>query len=272
MRTVLAVRAHDRVKNGCTKPYYVECDDAEIYVVKFKENPQGLRVLINEYVCAEIATILELPIPSPVIVKVSDQFANDYEKELYAHIKQKVRAGTHFGSRKIKKVYPITNANMLESARNKIIIPEIILFDQLVCNRDRDSNGGNLLFDYSNMEIVVIDHTHTFDLGTIWTSSDLSQRIGQSFEPFDVSGYVYNKLVPFVSGNNPFNSALHKMQRLNDDNLWHIIDSVPKEWGILDGEKDALQRYLLDRLRRIEQVLPILKPLFPYWKGGMHND
>lgn len=272
METVLAVRAQERIKNGCTKPYYIVCDDAEVYAVKFKENPQGLRVLVNEYVCAEIATILELPLASPVFVQISDKFARDYEKELFSHVEQNVGAGIHFGTKKVRKVYPITDANMLKQARNCNVIPEIILFDQLVCNRDRDSNGGNLLFDYSNMEIVVIDHTHTFDLGSIWTSIDLSQRIGEPFQPFDISGYVYNKLVPFISGNNPFYSSMQKMRRLNGDILWDIIDRVPDEWGITNEEKEILHLYLLDRLERIDEVLPILKPLFPYWKGGGTHD
>lgn len=268
MKTVLAIRASGKINNGCTKPYYVTCDE-DIYIVKFKENPQGLRVLINEYVCAEIGTIIGLPLPSPALIRVSEDFVRHNNQELSIHIGAEITPGIHFGTKKVKKAYPITNSDMLKFAKNNDIIPDIILFDQLVCNRDRDSNGGNLLFDATKKEIVVIDHTHVFDLGSIWTNTDLDQRIDQEFTAFDASGYVYRKFVPFIRGNNPFYASLQRMARLKESDLWNIINGIPIEWGVTIQEKESLMRYIFDRLTRIEECLPILKPDFPFWKGGM---
>lgn len=268
MKTVLAIRTSGEVNNGCTKPYYVACDE-DTYVVKFKENPQGVRVLVNEYVCAEIAAIIELPLPSPALIRASEEFVRNSNQELSIHLGASITSGIHFGTKKVKKAYPITTSDMLKSAKNINIIPDIILFDQLVCNKDRDSNGGNLLFDPIKKEIVVIDHTHVFDLGSIWTSSDLDRRIGQKFTAFDSSGYVYRKLVPFVKGNNPFHASLDRMARLKAPDLWNIINAIPIEWEVTIQEKNTLNQYIWDRLIRIEQCLPIIRPVFPYWKGGM---
>jgi len=268
MKTVLAIRASGKINNGCTKPYYISCDE-DIYAVKFKENPQGLRVLINEYICAEIAAIIELPLPSPALIRVSEDFVRDNKQELSIHLGVEITPGIHFGTKKVKKAYPITDPDMLKFAKNINIIPDIILFDQLVCNRDRDSNGGNLLFDPIKKEIVVIDHTHVFDLGSIWTSTDLDQRIGQQFTAFDSSGYVYRKLVPFVRGNNPFHASLDRMARLKASDLWNIINGIPIEWEVTIQEKNSLNKYIWDRLTRIKECLPVLKPEFPFWKGGI---
>lgn len=269
MQVTSAILPNGKVKNGVTKPYYITCDDGYQYVVKFKENPEGKRVLINEYICAKIAEILDLPLAIPSIIEVDDSFVNDYGKEISEHVECKISIGLHFGTRKIKKVFQIFNSQMLESALNIECIPEILLFDQLVCNKDRDNNGGNLLFDATNMKIIMIDHTHVFDVGPSWTANDLEQRIGEPFQIFDANGYVYRKLIPFVKGNNPFNKFMSKLTRLNPTVLWHIINSVPEEWQITDHEKNVLKEYLFDRLNRIEEVLPLLKPHLPYWKGGI---
>ncbi len=269
METVKALVPNGKIKNGCTRPYYITCDDGFPYAVKFKENPEGLRVLANEYVCAKLAEILELPLASPRLIQVDTTFVQDYGPEISDHIEDSITPGVHFGTKKVKKAFQISNTQMLEKALNVECIPEVILFDQIICNRDRDSNGGNLIFDATKMEIVVIDHTHAFDLGPIWQSTDLKQRIGNPFELMDPTGYVYSKLVPFIRGNNPFNNIMGKLPRLNSSVIRDIINSIPDEWEVNEEEKKVLHEYLLDRISRIEEVFPIIKPHLPFWKGGV---
>jgi hypothetical protein len=48
-----------------------------------------------------------------------------------------------------------------------------------------------------------------------------------------------------------------------------IINTIPEDWQIKDDDKYALHEYLVDRLNRISQVLPVLKQSLPYWKGGI---
>lgn len=269
MQVVKATRALEGINNGCTKPYYITCDDGEIYVVKFKQNPEGARALVNEFVCGKIAEILELPLAVPVLVEVANEFIYDYGTAIEQHINCATGPGLHFGTKKIKKGVPITNSDVLKRAKNVNVIPEIIIFDQLICNKDRDRNGGNLLFDMSKMEIVVIDHTHAFDIGPIWTEVDLKQRLGEPFIAFDNSGYVYRKLVPFVTGYNPFQTAIVRVKSLLGATIGNIINEIPNEWQVSDVEKAALYEYIMDRVHRIEEALPVLKPVFPYWKGGV---
>lgn len=267
MDVVNAHRAIDGIKNGCTKPYHVVCD-GEPYIVKFKQNPEGLRVLANEYVCAKLAKKLHLPIPNPALIQVSDEFIKDFGTKISDHVGEQITTGIHFGTKKLKKAYPLTNADMIYLARNVHIVPEILLFDHWIHNSDRDRNGGNLLFDAVKMELVILDHTHAFDLGPIWTATQLTQRMNDRYIIFDTSGYVYKKLVPHIRGNQPFHSILDKMSRLTRDDLWNIIDSIPDQWEVCEEDKIALHSYLWNRLNRIEEVLPLLKPVLPFWKGG----
>ncbi|OAB34108.1 HipA family kinase [Paenibacillus glacialis] len=270
MQIVNAVRPIQPVNNGVTKPYILLGNDGNSYYTKFKENPETSRILANEFVCAKIAKFLDLPLASPTLINVDQDFIDIFGTEITEHIESDVSIskGLHFGTKKINKAFQIVNSKMIESATNIKAIPEIILFDQLICNTDRDRNGGNLIFDQSKMKIVVIDHSHAFDIGPLWDAHQLEIRVGSQFEPFAHDGYIFRKLVPFVKGNNPFDPIIVKMLGMTSEFLWHTISSIPDEWIISMDDKLALHCYLCDRLHRISNALPILKPILPNWKGG----
>ncbi|WP_340004403.1 HipA family kinase [Paenibacillus sp. FSL K6-0276] len=270
MNVINAVRPMQPVNNGVTKPYVILCDDGNQYYTKFKQNPEGTRVLANEYVCAKLADQLKLPLANPTLINIDKEFIKLYGTTISNHIEcgEELSGGLHFGTKKINKAFQIANSKMLESATNIRVIPEIILFDQLICNTDRDCNGGNLIFDQSNMQLVVIDHTHVFEIGSLWNANQLNLRIGSRFEPFTQNGYIFRKLVPFVNGHNPFDPILGKMSGITDAFLWNTINGIPDEWTIPSDDKTALHSYLGDRLHRINDALHILKPLLPHWKGG----
>src|SRR5689334_5255881 len=82
----------------------IRADDNTRYTVKFKENGQTLRVLVNEFVAAHIAIRLGVPTPEPVLVEVDDGFlqANPFLAAKYA---APVSSGVHFGSRIVRNLY-----------------------------------------------------------------------------------------------------------------------------------------------------------------------
>lgn len=265
-----AKRAIKPIENGTTRPYYVHCSDNNTYAVKFVQNPNGPRILVNEYICAEIGIDLKLPLANPTLIYSGADFVNDYGAEISSHLDAKsIQVGMQFGTLKVKKATLITSTAMLGEAKNLEIIPEIIIFDQFICNGDRGQNMGNLLFDIEKKEIVVIDHTHAFKLGSLWDAQQLKHHmIGKPFEMFETDGYVYKKLIHFIDGYNPFHSILEKISGMTDDRLWHIINGVPEEWLVSIEEKELLHQYLCDRKKRIEEVLPLLRNQLPRWKGG----
>jgi len=264
---VNASRPISPIKNGVTKPYIINCSGDE-YVVKFLENPEGHKALINEFVCAKLAKLVNLPLAEPVLINVSDEFLIDHGEELNQSIGNQIQPGIHFGTKKIKKVVPINSTSIVKRASNKNIIASIILFDHIICNKDRDSNGGNLIYDFKQEEIVVIDHTHAFDIGPIWNSHQLKIRIGETIEPFDMTGYLYNKLIPFIDGYNPFADVLYYLGLVNEDHLMDIMYEIPNSWDISNEEKEVLTEYLMDRIKRRGEILDYLKPVLPNWKGG----
>ncbi|MGB8473925.1 MAG: HipA family kinase, partial [Candidatus Acidiferrum sp.] len=51
----------------------MRCSDGNYYVVKFQNNPQHRRILVNEYLGTRLAGMMGLPTTPGVIVKVSEK-------------------------------------------------------------------------------------------------------------------------------------------------------------------------------------------------------
>lgn len=267
MNVVNAFRPIAPMKNGVTKPYILNCSGEE-YVVKFLQNPDGNKVLINEFVCANIAKFFDLPLAEPALVNIDKQFIEDYGEEINNHVGEKVEPGIHFGTKLIKKAYPINTSQILKQTINTNIIPSLILFDHIINNKDRDSNRGNLLIDYERKMLVVIDHSHVFDIGPLWDEHQLKIRIGEKISPLDMTGYIYHKLISYIDGHNPFSGVLYKVEHISSESLSNIMYKIPSTWNINNNEKAVLVDYLLDRIERVDEILTNLKPFLPKWKGG----
>jgi hypothetical protein len=251
------------VGNGITEPYHIMCNDGP-FVVKFAQNPQGPRSLVNEYVCAKLALGLDLPLPDARLVRVTESFLkeNPELKEIG------IETGLHFGSRKIKKSAPVTSSAVLKRSINCNIVPDILIYDHWINNDDRKSNTGNLLIETITKELHIIDHTHAFEIGSLWDDHQLNLRIGQDIVAFDMSGSVYSHFRNCITGNNPFFSIMNKINKLSYDDLINALVGLPDDWSCSIIEKKALQEYLMDRKIRMPEVLPQLKKYLPYWKGG----
>ena len=66
---VLALEVIRRMR-GASQPYLLRCADEASYVVKFRNNPQHVRVLANEMLAARLAMLIGLPVADPAFVEV----------------------------------------------------------------------------------------------------------------------------------------------------------------------------------------------------------
>src|SRR5258708_5559565 len=69
LRTVEQIR---RMRGGA-QSHLMRCDDGYYYVVKFQNNPQHRRILVNELLGTRLAARLGLPTVPAVIVAVSEE-------------------------------------------------------------------------------------------------------------------------------------------------------------------------------------------------------
>ena len=78
----------------------MRCSDGHFYVVKFRNNPQHLRVLANELLATRLAERVGLPVPAVEVIEVSDWLV-EHTPELniqLAHETILCQAGLEFGS------------------------------------------------------------------------------------------------------------------------------------------------------------------------------
>src|ERR1035441_3978284 len=61
---------HVRRMRGGAQSHLMRCADGHHYVVKFSNNPQHPRVLVNDWLGTRLAEMIGLPVPVPAIVDV----------------------------------------------------------------------------------------------------------------------------------------------------------------------------------------------------------
>src|SRR5262249_1107011 len=69
---MLRALGHIRRMRGGAQSHLMRCSDGHYYVVKFQNNPQHLRILVNEMLATRIASRMGLPTAPVGIVEVSE--------------------------------------------------------------------------------------------------------------------------------------------------------------------------------------------------------
>src|SRR5512146_3315520 len=96
----LTAVGHLRKMRGGAQSHLVEADDGHFYVVKFRNNPQHRRVLINEAIGSVFLRYLQVSAPEVLVVSVGAGFLREIP-EVSIQLGSRnipVDAGWHFGS------------------------------------------------------------------------------------------------------------------------------------------------------------------------------
>jgi hypothetical protein len=123
--------------------------DNAYYVVKFRNNPQHPRVLVNELVCYVLLAYLQLPVPDWEIVEVPPELL-EISPELVMEAgrgERRCEPGLHFGSRYPvdplrQAVYDYLPLSLLRVVLNADSFCGMLAFDKWVSN----ANGRQAVF------------------------------------------------------------------------------------------------------------------------------
>src|ERR1700676_5599465 len=63
-----------RKMRGGAQAHLLECDDGHYYVVKFRNNPQHRRILVNEWIASVFLNYLRISMPETAIVNLPADF------------------------------------------------------------------------------------------------------------------------------------------------------------------------------------------------------
>ncbi|PNP88978.1 hypothetical protein BMT55_13990 [Listeria newyorkensis] len=257
-----------KIKNGKTFPFKVHTANGE-YIVKAVNEDFNFKGLINEFICYRLAKLLDLPIPDAALVEINGEFIQD-NQTLFEVVPRNCIA---FAS-KYTRGNPNITPPLLNGLLNKDDIPGIIFFDQIIYNNDRAANMGNLIISNSR-NLLIIDHSHVFKDGLIWSSNSLHTLTNSPIslvDSFDGKNYAY--MQKYVNGHSPFNKISESIEKLSQEDIDLCFSTIPNEWlQEVDGEEiDHLKVFLSHRLAEKDAIINLLKDKCPNWKGGTRND
>lgn len=270
----VAVEYVRRMRGGA-QSHLLRCEDDQYYIVKFQNNPQGIRILANELLGTRLAAKLGLSVAEPEVVEV--------RAELIAHTEDLViqlgrgrapcKAGKQFGSRYPGNladvaVYDFLPDEQLREVTNIAEFCGMLVFDKWTCNTNgrqaiffREGDGAGRGAGAATRYCArMIDNGFCFNAAE-WNFPDAPLR----------GLYARHRVYEGARGMDSFEAWIARVERIEETALEEIYGQIPPEWYDFDAE--ALEKMLEQLLRRRKLVRELIvsawkssaRP-FPNWK------
>lgn len=259
--------AHVRAMRGGAQSHLILADDGHHYVVKFRNNPQHPRVLVNEWIVSRLARALRLAVPRCAALHVSSEFISRSPGLVIrcGGRAAPVAAGLAFGSR---VPHPVTSPwyDALPQAElawvaNLAEFAGMLALDKWVCNCDARQA---IFFRPSRRRpyrAFFIDHGFAFNAGD-WTFPD---------SPLE-SVYARNAVYAHIEGWADFDPWLGRIERFRPARLRAIVRTVPPEWFGAEDAPGALVAKLITRRPLVRTLLEAVRASsrnpFTHWGGS----
>ena len=231
LRTVQIIRYVTPLREGGSLPAIVEADDEFFYVIKFRGAGQGIKALIAELICGEIARALSFRVPEIVFAELDVAFGRsepDEEIQDLLRASEGLNLGLHY------LAGAITFDSLVTTVEPKLA-SQVVWLDCLITNVDRTARNTNMLIWHK--ELWLIDHgaaLYFHHSGQNW--QEQSQR---PFAP--IKDHV---LLPRASELETVDAEFRAI--LTPELIQHIVSLIPTGW--LMGEEgepaeETRQRY-----------------------------
>ena len=264
---------HVRKMRGGAQAHLLEADDGHWYVVKFRNNPQHARILVNELIAAALLDYLSVSTPETALLRITPAFllANPEVHLTLGAQRIEVAPGWHFGSRypgdpsKIA-VYDFLPDALLSGVANLEDFRAILVFDKWVGNADgrqavfhramvRRGEGGQQAF-----VARMIDHGYAFN-GPGW-----------DFPESPLQGLYARKLVyREVRRLDDFQPWLDLVTNFPEEAIDRAWKAIPPDW--IENDESTLDRlleHLFQRRKRLPELISACRTTrvdpFPNWK------
>jgi hypothetical protein len=262
---VLAVQQVRRMRGGAQGQLML-CADGQLYVVKFQNNAQHVRVLANELLASRIAARVGLTVPECEVVEVTEWLVS-HSPELTVEgrgKRERCKAGLQFGSRFVGGLMPgqvvdYLPEEQMNEVRNLAEFAGMLVIDKWTGN----SNGRQAVFERKQRErkyrAWFIDQGYCFHAGE-WSFPDAPLR----------GVYARNQVYAGVTGWESFDPWLQRVEQLEEEVLWEIASTVPPEWyGGNLSDIEQLMEKLLARRERVRELIVAFRDSdrepFPNW-------
>jgi hypothetical protein len=253
-----------RKMRGGAQAHLIEADDGRFYVVKFRNNPQHRRILINEWLGGSFLEFLGVAVPDRQIVNIPEGFLAEYPDTGIQLGTRRIPPllGWHFGSLfpghpDRVAVYDFLPDSLLDSVENARDFLTVLLVDKWAGNVDARQSvflrarvsqyvpDAGPRSRRTGFVALMIDHGYFFN-GPHWEYVD-SPAAGLYFR-----ASVYRS----VRSIEDFCPALDRITAFPADIIDESLRHIPPDW--LEGDSDELERLLerlMDRRARVPELL-----------------
>lgn len=261
----IRARSFVRKMRGGAQAHLLEAEDGGFYVVKFTNNPQHRRILVNEWLACAFLRYLQIFVPETAVIELTPEFlANN--PELYLSIgsgRVPIPAGLHFGSRfavhpERVAVFDFLPDKLLYKVENRGDFLGMLIFDKWVANADtrqavffraRAKSWTPLKGEAParlGFFAQMIDHGFAFN------------GLGWQFQDSPIQGlYFRTSVYDEVRSLDSFQPWLDMVENFPVEVIDSAWKEIPSSW--LQGDEDALERLLEDLLKRRSRVATLLR-------------
>jgi HipA-like kinase len=265
---------HIRRMRGGSQSQLMRCSDGNYYVVKFQNNPQHRRVLVNEFLGTSLASLLGLPTAPTAIIEVRQdliRFTPDLCIEL-PHSRIPCQSGPQFGSLYIGDPHHLSLADCsseknIFGASNLADFVGMLVFDLWTSNSD----ARQVIVRRPNVgvphRIWMIDQGFCFNAGE-WTFPDTPRRYM----------YLHKAVYEYVQGIESFEPWLDWLEStIGMRVLLKVAQDIPPEWYEYDSsalksflrELNSRRTVVRNLLCKMKEIIPAA---FPNWRNLREQD
>jgi hypothetical protein len=279
-----------RRMRGGAQSHLMRCSDGYnhdlYYVVKFQNNPQHRRILVNELLGTRLAARLGLPTTAAAIVEVSEELIRltpDLAMEM-PRSRIPCQPGLQFGSRypadpRKLTLHDFLPDQQLREVRNLHDFAGMLVFDKWTCN----TNGRQTVFlrdlaDDSVRAVSPPEARQGSDLAgagykTLMIDQGFCFNAGEwNFPDAPLRGlYARNRVYEGVTGMESFGPWIARAENLSDRAMGELAREIPPQW--YEDDYDALSRLLEQFARRSARLPELLlatkkssRQPFPNWR------
>jgi hypothetical protein len=276
-----------RRMRGGAQSQLMRCSDDNYYVVKFQNNPQHRRILVNELLGTRLARRLGLP-TTPVEIIYVHQKLIELTPELCMEMPRArvpCQAGAQFGSRypgdpRRLTLHDFLPDEHLRAVQNLYDFAGMLVFDKWTCNtngrqtlffredphRPLQGHGGEEACGWPEdrdpgYTTLMIDQGFCFNAGE-WNYPDAPLR----------GLYARNRVYEGVIGMESFAPWMERVEKsITEKVLEETVREIPPEW--YEDDYDAVLRLLEQLYRRRTLVAELLlaaknttRQPFPNWR------
>ncbi len=244
--------------------------DHRAWVVKFRNNPQHKRILVNEHLVSGLARAIGLSVPKTSVICVSPTLLSTSPALTVRDVGGKISrcaSGPQFASQFAGGMLPsfvldyLPNEKLLKVENLAEFLGALVL-DKWTGNSDARQAVFVRTERTWSYKAFFIDFGHCFN-GGMW-----------NFPDAPLAGVYANRSVyADVTGWESFEPWLSRVESMSIDLIWQLSKTMPTDW--YDGDTDALQALVGNLERRRLQLRQFIHEFhmsdissFPKWSAS----